>query len=92
MESWVIVVVAVVGLPMLVGIVAIVLEHREKMAAIRKNKDAAKGELDQLSSEYQEFVLGIDSRMQKMEERIRLLETRLRQSGDSGENQQVRRG
>lgn len=96
MDGWVIIaalaVFCTLGLPMLIGLSKVILDHRQKMAAIRSNNEAASGDLDRLSGEYQEFVLGVDSRIQKLEERIRLLEARLRQSGDSNDTQQIRRG
>ncbi len=92
MEGWVIVAVVAVGLPMLLGLVAIVLEHWQKMAAVRTKTEAARQDLDHLSGEYQEFVLGVDARLRKMEERLRLVEARQRQSGGSDDTQQVRRG
>ncbi len=92
MESWVIVVIVAVGLPMLVGMVAIVLEHWEKMAAMKARRKADGADQNRLSHEYQEFVLGVDARLQKIEERLRLIESRQRQSGDSGESQRIRRG
>jgi hypothetical protein len=88
MDGWVVIPLAGIFL----GLVAMILEHREKVLKGRGADTKLQSDYDSLASEYREFVLGVDSRIQKLEERIRLLEARLRQSGDSGESQQVRRG
>ncbi len=88
MDDWVIV--ALAG--MFFGIVAMLLEHREKILKGRGADTKLQSDYDSLKNDHQEFVLGVDSRIRKLEERILLLEARIRQSGDSGENQQVRRG
>lgn len=65
------------------------LQHKQEMATIRKNDNPDK---DALTSEYQEFVLGVDARIQRLEDRIRLLEGKLRQEAQSDDTQQIRRG
>lgn len=65
------------------------LQHKREMAAIRKNKNP---DNDALTSEYQDFVLGVDARIQRLEDRIRLLEGKLRQESQSEDTQQIRRG
>jgi hypothetical protein len=64
------------------------LQHMREMAAIRKDQNPDK---DALMSEYQEFVLGVDARIQRLEDRIRLLEGKLRQESRSDDSQQIRR-
>jgi Sec-independent protein translocase protein TatA len=100
MDNWVIIVIVgivcvigiPVGLPMLIGLVAVVLDHRKAMADVKAKKKVAGVDQEKLSTDYQEFVLGVDARLQKIEERLRLVESRQRQSGESGESQQIRRG
>lgn len=65
------------------------LKHKREMAKLRNNENP---DNDTLASEYQEFVLGVDARIQRLEDRIRLLEGRLRQDTQSDETQQIRRG
>lgn len=88
MEGWVVIPLG----GMFLGLVAMLLGHREKVLKGRGADTKLRSDYDSLKNEHQEFVLGVDSRIRKLEERILLLEARLRQSGDSGENQQVRRG
>lgn len=65
------------------------LKHKREMATLRKDESKSK---DELASEYQEFVLGVDSRVQRLEDRIRVLEGRLREGAASEDTQQVGRG
>lgn len=88
MEDWIVIPVVA----MFVYVVALLLEHREKMMKGHGADAKLSSEHEKLAEEHQEFVLGVDARIGKLEERIRLLEARLRQSGESGESQQVKRG
>ena len=80
-----------------IGLVAVVLEHREKMMKASLGQTQKDGKttataIEQLTSDYQEFVLGVDARLQRLEDRIRRLESRTQQTGGSEDTQQVHRG
>lgn len=71
---------------------AVYLKHRERMASKQNLSSSWRADYDKLSTEYQEFVLGVDARFEKLEGRMKLLESKLRQTGESEESQQVRPG
>lgn len=91
MSEGAVIVAVVIGFPMLVGSLSIFLRHREKIAAIRAQVDAGRPDMETLRSEYHDFVLGADARMQRLEDRLRTLETKSRTSGDDGEVQNIHR-
>ncbi|MHB1001542.1 MAG: hypothetical protein ACYC27_20065 [Armatimonadota bacterium] len=62
--------------------------HKKEMAKINLEKN----QINDSSDEYQDFVLGADARFQRLEDRIRLLESKLRQSSESEDVQRINRG
>lgn len=91
MPEAVLIIAVVIGLPLLIPIIAMLLKHQQQMATLQPDDSAIDSKFEQLTGEYQDFVLGVDSRIQRLEERIRTLEGKLRQAGESEDNQQVRR-
>lgn len=82
----------VIGLPLMIPILAIWIKHKERMAQLRASGGETSEAFEKLRAEYQEFVLGADARIHRLEDRIKQLESKLRQSGEPGEYQDLRRG
>lgn len=79
----------VFGLPLMIGLIDVVTKHKQRMAELHASGGTTSEAFEKLREEYQEFVLGSDARIHRLEERIRTLESKQRQAGEYGE---VRRG
>ncbi|MHB1456591.1 MAG: hypothetical protein ACYC0V_06720 [Armatimonadota bacterium] len=96
MDSFFAIMIAIFSVPIIAIIFGVLykaydvsLRHKREMATIRKKENP---DVHALTTAYQEFVLGVDARIQRLEDRIRLLEGKLRQEGQSDDTQQIRRG
>lgn len=75
----------VIAIVMMIPILALVFKHQQEMETIRASAAVPKDELQRLRSEYEDFVFGADTRIRKLEDRVKLLESRLRQTGTSAD-------
>jgi hypothetical protein len=88
----VVIVAIVIGLPVLTNAILSYakLKHEHEASANSEEQSEKAADIAELTEQYQEFVLGVDSRAKRLEDRIRAMESKIAQS-ESGENQSIRR-
>ncbi|MHB1001543.1 MAG: hypothetical protein ACYC27_20070 [Armatimonadota bacterium] len=87
--GWVLIPITAIVLGLLYAFSEEYMKHRREMMKMKLEHKQAN---NTAPDEYQEFVLGVDTRIQRLEDRIRLLESKLRQNGESEDIQRINRG